>query len=314
MDAVNSPYRYERINESLYNDLCYISRSAFGFDPGISFYRRKNQTSAFGEPNLGFIAYSATGEPAAFYGVYASLVEYEGRIYHAAQSGDTMTHKSHAGKGLFTTLARMTYELAREKGIEFVYGSPNYNSLPGFIKKLNWVCPEKMVDYRISVSTLPVSKLVKKLPWLNKIYLPFVNSAFKRIAGKKTFQNSVIQEGFVGVHRNEAYYRYKAPSGSHLIILAGINAWIKLDGILIIGDIDLEIKPDMDHFIMLLKRFCFWNGISEIAFVTSPGTSTSKLFSEHATVREGLPVGYVSLATTLPLEKFKMVFGDIDTF
>src|SRR6478609_7777542 len=92
---LRNDYRFERINESHYVDLCRISRSAFGFDPGLSFYQNKNKTGSFGERHLGYIAYSATGEPAAFYGVYAHPVEYNGKIISAVQSGDTMTHKNH---------------------------------------------------------------------------------------------------------------------------------------------------------------------------------------------------------------------------
>src|SRR5262245_30887010 len=127
-EAIKDEYRFEQVSEASYEDLCYISRSAFGLDPGPDFYRQKNRTEAFGDTHLGYLAYSTSGEPAAFYGVYSCLVECNGKIHRAAQSGDTMTHKNHTGKGLFTRLARMTYDLARQKGVEFVFGSPNYNS------------------------------------------------------------------------------------------------------------------------------------------------------------------------------------------
>jgi len=185
-------YRFERIDQSHYADMCFISRSAFNIDPGISFYRNKNRTEKFGETNLGFIAYSEKGEPAAFYGVYAHLVEYNGKVYKAVQSGDTMTHKNHVGKGLFTKLARMTYELAKKNGAEFVFGSPNYNSFPGFVKKLDWVCPEKFRDYRIRTITLPFAKVAKKVRLFNFLYRPYLNLVMHYLIVRKAISEILL--------------------------------------------------------------------------------------------------------------------------
>lgn len=308
-------YSFERISESHYPDMCVISASAFNINPGVSYYRKKNQTEKFGEINLGFIAYSPEGIPAAFYGVYAQLVEYNGKVYHAVQSGDTMTHKDHTGKGLFTKLARMTYELAKEKGAEFVFGSPNYNSYPGFVKKLNWVCPEKLNDYRILTLTIPLAKVAKKIRLFNHFYKPFSEFVFRFYGSEKThFRNSVLEEGIVGVHRNEDFYKYKSLSGSRILSIDGVNVWVKIDGFLFIGDVDLEKDFDFKNFIKKLKRFCFWIGSTEIVFITSPNTPLDRLFSKYFKPKEGFPVGGADFTSKLPISKFKMVLGDVDTF
>jgi len=308
-------YRFERLRDTHYPDLCIISKSAFGFDPGISFYLQKNLTEAFGEKFLGFIAYSDTGEPAAFYGVYAHLVECNGRIFHAVQSGDTMTHKNHMGRGLFTKLAKMTYDLAKEKGVEFVFGSPNSNSYPGFVKKLDWICPERFHDYRIRVFTFPLAKFGKKFSFINLLYKPFAEFILRSYrSNKSSFPNSANEKDIVCVHRNEEFYRYKFFSGSKIISIDSVSAWIKVDGFLFLGDLDLENEIDFNKFMKLLKRFCFWMGIDEIVFMTSPGTRADRLFATKYKFREGLYVGYANFNSSLPLENFKMVLGDIDTF
>jgi hypothetical protein len=308
-------YRFERINESHYPDMCFISRSAFNIDPGVSFYQKKNKTEKFGEVNLGFIAYSETGDPAAFYGVYAHLVEYNGKVYHAVQSGDTMTHKDHGGKGLFTQLAKLTYELAKQSGAEFVFGSPNYNSYPGFVKKLDWVCPEKFRDYRIRIFTLPLAKIAKKIPALRTAY----QSYFNFICGihksaKKSFKNSVLADDILGVHRNEDFYKYKSLAGSKIVSIGKVNVWLKPDGHLFIGDIDLENEFDFEKFIISLKRFCFWSGCSEVAFLTSPDTRLDVMFAKYFKAKEGFPIGGADFTHRLPIRNFKMVLGDVDTF
>jgi hypothetical protein len=54
-----------------------------------------------------------------------------------AQSVDTMTHPDFRGRGMFLSLARSCYEEAAND-IALMYGLPNENSYPGFIKHLGW--------------------------------------------------------------------------------------------------------------------------------------------------------------------------------
>lgn len=46
----------------------------------------------------------------------------------------TVTHSDYRGRGLFKTLAKLTYDYAKECGYKFVIGVANANSFPGFIK------------------------------------------------------------------------------------------------------------------------------------------------------------------------------------
>lgn len=58
----------------------------------------------------------------------------EGRIVDGIHSMATVTHPKYRGRGLFKTLAKMTYDYARDNGYEFVIGVANANSFPGFMK------------------------------------------------------------------------------------------------------------------------------------------------------------------------------------
>jgi len=61
-----------------------------------------------------------------------------GRVVKGAQSLDTMTHPEFRGQGLFVKLANHCYEQAVAEGCSMVYGFPNENSYPGFIRRLNF--------------------------------------------------------------------------------------------------------------------------------------------------------------------------------
>lgn len=56
------------------------------------------------------------------------------RIVDGILSMATVTHPNYRGRGLFKTLAKMTYDYARDNGYEFVIGVANANSFPGFMK------------------------------------------------------------------------------------------------------------------------------------------------------------------------------------
>lgn len=62
----------------------------------------------------------------------------EGREVRVLLSLNTATHPDYQGKGLFTKLAAMTYELGAQAGFDGCYGVANANSTPGFVRKLGF--------------------------------------------------------------------------------------------------------------------------------------------------------------------------------
>lgn len=62
----------------------------------------------------------------------------EGKEVKVLLSLNTATHPDYQGKGLFTRLAAMTYELGAQAGFDGCYGVANANSTPGFVRKLGF--------------------------------------------------------------------------------------------------------------------------------------------------------------------------------
>ena len=61
-----------------------------------------------------------------------------GKEILAGQSCDTMIRSDQRGKRWFTRLAESNYEYASANGVQAVFGFPNRNSFPGFMKYLGW--------------------------------------------------------------------------------------------------------------------------------------------------------------------------------
>lgn len=86
---------------------------------------------------IGFDAHF-NGDLVAHYSIIPRTYSIDGVKYLGALSVNTATHPGHQGKGLFIKLAKATYDLAKERGVNFVIGVANANSVGGFIRKLGF--------------------------------------------------------------------------------------------------------------------------------------------------------------------------------
>ena len=310
-----SEYKFIRIDASRYPDLENLHRSAFKENPLADYYKKKMDTSYLNVMHLGFLAYTQDNKPAAFYGVYACLMEYKGKLHLAAQSGDTMTHPDHGGKGLFTTLAKMTYELAKNEGIEFIFGFPNKNSYPGFIKKLSWQFTENMRDYQFRVKTIPLAAMAKKLGFLLPFYRVYVKFILGFYKTEKQFQpSSVINFNYGGVYRSKEFFNYKSFYKNYLIQVKGKTSWIKIDGGLLIGDIEPSVQNNTAEVLRSFKKLAFILGCTKIFFSVGKDTYWDLLLEDKLPCTEDTYIGYLDLTSGLPLENFKYMMADYDTF
>ena len=107
-------------------------------------------------PVIGFNAYK-DGLLAAHYETLPIYMNIDGEKTLGLLSKDTATHPDHRGKGLFTELAKQTYQYAADLGYKFVIGVANANSIHGFVKYL---------DFQM------VAQLDLKIGWGTDIYPP----------------------------------------------------------------------------------------------------------------------------------------------
>src|SRR5687767_8060143 len=203
-----SDYRIEVFTKHKFLLMKELFQSAYGINIDEKFFLKKYNTDPLGHPVIGFIAmHIPTNSPAAYYGVFPVKVLINGKDVLAAQSGDTMTHKSHQKKGLFVLLAKMTFEECSKKGIEIVFGLPNENSYHGFTKKLNWQQVDEVVRYDLksNVKRLPLPKIFKKLGWTH-LYKRFVQKILKDylVSVNEDFTNTIPTNS--GKIKRDKYY------------------------------------------------------------------------------------------------------------
>jgi len=79
------------------------------------------------------------------------------QVFSAFRAVDTATHPEHQGKGVFKKLTLKAIEIAKEQGDDFIFNTPNTQSLPGYLK-MGW----EEVD-KLKIRIIPANPL----NWLN---------------------------------------------------------------------------------------------------------------------------------------------------
>lgn len=308
-------YIFKRVSKDSYADLLVLHKAAFGVAESTTYYPNKMATEHLGITHLGYLAYTKDNKPAAFYGVYPYQIEYKGKLHLACQSGDTMTHPQHTGKGLFTTLAKLTYQLAEENGVGFVFGFPNDNSYHGFTQKLAWIHKENMQNYTARVNTIPLAAAAKKFSMLTPLYKLYSNTLLSFYKSKAQFQsNSALGYRWGGVYRDAGYTKYKSFNNNHIITIAGQNVWLKADGALLIGDITIVEKRELPLLISGIKRLALLLGCNKVLFAVGKDTPWDLMLRGEMECAEGIYIGYRDFNSGLPLEEIKYMMADYDTF
>jgi hypothetical protein len=313
---MNGDYRFERISSNHFSDLQGLFRAAFKIDISIEYLFKKFSTEVFGTSYIGYIAYSSEHEPSAFYGVYPCLVESEGNTYLIAQSGDTMTHPDHQGKGLFTQLALQTYELCKSEGIHFVFGFPNQHSYPGFVKKLGWTHFDNLEAYEIRVKTLPwvrIQRLFRLPQWVHDMWCSIVFSLLKK---GTAFSSSQREIGKGVVCHTKGFDQYKVYGKGQLKRISTTNFWISHDEMfLLLGDISAFTEKEFLAGISRLKRIAFFCGLPHIRCHVSTETMLQYWFKQYGKKMDTTyPVGGINFTNKIPFNSLKFTTLDNDTF
>jgi len=161
---------------------------------------------------------------AGSYTIWPTLLNIGGEVVRGGQSMDTMTHPEYRGKGLFTKLAIACFDQLAKDGYEALYGFPNANSYPGFIKRLNWDHVGDVPHWSRLIT--PLADMPAPLPALSRMGTRMV---FKTRSGGVHVQaekpdddtvNAVIalhteSKDLCRIERNASWYawRYAPPFG-----------------------------------------------------------------------------------------------------
>lgn len=308
-------YRFERITKERLTDVSYIFKSINKYI-SVDYFIKKFDTEIFGAKMIGFIAYDVNNEPSGYYGVFPLVIQYGDQKVLTAQSGDTITHPKHQGKGLFTKLATLTYELAKKEGIHLIWGFPNSNSYPGFIKKLNWVDNGNLVKVKISIRTLPILKIINKMnvSWVRKEYNMIINKALKSDIRQFTKAN---ESNLPFILKDPLFFEYKNYNLNRFIVgTEKNNLWVKVEDRILIGDTNIDSYTEFEKIWKTLKKKCKYLGINEVNFICSKNNPSLEIFKklDNVELKESLPFCFLSDWDNELAKNLSICLADFDTF
>ena len=266
-DEMEQAYRAEVFTLEHHEQMDTLFRSAFGSGLSKKSFLKRYDTVSLGAGVIGFIAiHRQTGEAAAYYGVFPVQLEWKGRRFLAAQSGDTMTHAAHRKKGLFIWLAQKTYEVCIRKGVELVFGLPNENSYPGFINRLGWQQTDRVIRYdcKLAIKTLPLPKWSHRLSCFSA-YRSYARRMLPAVATKMDAFSNPLPTTDAKVVRDRAYLLYKEEADKYFIRIEDVLFWIKLSDVLWIGEIS-NYAAVTGSVVRKLKQLAFRLGYNTISF------------------------------------------------
>lgn len=97
---------------------------------------------------------SKTGELLAHYAVMPIRINHSGEYVMGGQSGDTAVAAKAAGRGLFKKCAIETFNHMSADGYQLVYGFPNSESYPGFVRRLGWRRISRLTRYTFRLKAI----------------------------------------------------------------------------------------------------------------------------------------------------------------
>ncbi|HEY4287544.1 MAG TPA: GNAT family N-acetyltransferase [Puia sp.] len=306
-------FRIERLCQDNLGDLDRLYHAVYGEQRQPPDFSKKYATSWTGAEYLGYFAYDHENIPAAYYGVMPCLLTFNNQLLLAAQSGDTMTHPAHRGKGLFVRLGNMTIELCRQEKLRLLFGFPNQNSYSG-AQKFGWAVTEHLDCFTIPVTTFPLPGLSKRLAFLSGLYTKYAAAILKNNAApEQTIASSAIGENLGGIHRDTSWFQYKAYSDTTMVLLGKATVWLKLTDTFLVGDIETGTQ-DFAKTIRRLRRLAARLGHRRIFFHSSPGTPLHQLFTQFYKPVPSFPVMVIDLGANIPLHQLKFTSADLDIF
>lgn len=296
-----SDYRVRRISRDDIPGLERLFNQVYKRPVADGYFEKKLGTANGGLEYAGFIAAGPDGEIVASLCMVPCFILINRVRIKSAQLTDGMTHTSLRRSGLFGQLASCIYDLAKQSGIELLFGFPNQDAYPALLKNA-WKWKEDIDRFEIPVK--------QSLNW----YFSRLRRRGGSGLSKAVNIHSVLRDGFDGIERSRQYIDYKLSLGNYeLVESAGGKAWIKSGTDLLIGDMEVE-DEGFDGLMKLISRRAVSNAAHKIHFQCSRGSRLHYLFGKRYRAIPSFPVVINKVNPNLNTDRIRFTYADIDIF
>jgi GNAT superfamily N-acetyltransferase len=126
------------------------------------------------------------------------------QVFSAFRAVDTATHPDHQGKGIFKKLTLRAIQIAKEEGGDFIFNTPNNQSLPGYLK-MGW----REVD-KLRIRIVPANPSIWFKAKMNRSYMINIQSSKPEIAQLiMKYKNNKIKENKLFTLKSSEYLSWR---------------------------------------------------------------------------------------------------------
>lgn len=306
-------FRYERVNEHKTADLQQLFAEVFHRSISTEYMCRKYAAVYPGKGWYGCLAYHKN-KPVAFFGTVVVQTVYRGETVFSGQVVDSMTAPDYLKKGLYTRLAKQTFEWLQQDGVAFVWGFANQDSEAAVTKKLDFVFEHRLTAFRLTQGEWLLGKISGKL--FPRVVHDRAERILKKYRVLADFKGSVTYDSeAVTLDRSPVYFAYKSYTSNWVIELEGTRFWVKISNGLLIGDVEYTstdvLRKGMDALLRIVRKYrlgkVYFHGIA-------PSVFTQVLDEFQPVKTPSWSLCYHNFSCRFPLEKLAVTLGDIDTF
>jgi len=160
-----------------------LYREVFGAPRSLEHWHWLNIANPYDGPRMVLTTDASSAKIVGHYAVQPVNLNMMGRELKAAQSVDTMVDPQFRMLGIFESSAKKCYEKLRRDGYSLVYGFPNRNSFPGFVRKLGWVRIGYLDRFFLRLSLEHKLRKITRIPGaaftVNRLYRSLVRLRLK---------------------------------------------------------------------------------------------------------------------------------------
>jgi hypothetical protein len=304
-------YHYEQLTDDRIKDVQFLFREVFKYKVSEAYLKAKYNTAYSGKKHLCFLAYE-NNKPIAFYGALPYRFQYQNERFLAAHACDSITLPTHQRKGLHFELATRSYEVMQQNGLQFVFAMHSDNTFRA-TKKLEWLSTENMLRFHVKTGAIPHAKVAQKIG-LNNQFQKRVKKALSAHLVTRSFENPLAKEGWMCTEYPTTFYDYKNFTPNHVIQIGATTFWVKAETVMMVGAFDSSSEVELEKSLIELKKCARKLGINELLFQVSRNTKQAQQLASLCEAKESWLIGYLNFSCEVPFEKFKLNYGDLDTF
>jgi hypothetical protein len=285
-------------NNSVENELRFLIKDAFQRqEPIPEGHLYRNTVSKSSSMPTIFLAAIENGKIIGCNGFLSSDFNCNGRIVTGYQSCWSATHPNHQGRKIFVNIINEGKKILSENGAGFIYGLPNDNSRPIFIKKLGFI------EIPCKVLKIPNIPILRSF-WSNGKHgsagfaelNDMIHPLEKQIAELKKGQDTSVVE----LEVNQSYLWGK--------LKAKTKYGLKLNYFYLGG---LTISDPRDMRLLMEKVYSLPVGYIQI--VSCASNSYNLFFTNWKEAQGVNPFIFFELNSKIP-EHVNMMYGLIDVF